>query len=142
MGEASLPSCHCVVLAVDCDAHGAEPGGPAGLTKPQQPAAGSRRAGVPQERRKAKFWRGVTNQVRLRLTQRGGLSSELPPKSRTGVRRAWSVSGYEVHRMFRNTELLKIAALFNVRVAFSHVIACRTPTAYMKDRALRVALFA
>ena len=53
------------------------------------------------------------------------------------------MSGYEVHRMFRNTELLKIAALFNVRVqAFSHVIACRTPTAYMKDRALRVALFA
>ena len=52
------------------------------------------------------------------------------------------MSGYEVHRMFRNTELLKIAALFNVRVAFSHVIAYRTPTAYMKDRALRVALFA
>ena len=38
------------------------------------------------------------------------LCSELPPKSRTGVRRAWSVSGYQVHRMFRNTELLKIAA--------------------------------
>ena len=63
------------------------------------------------------------------IDPKGGLSSELPPKSRTGVRRAWSVSSYEVHRMFRNTELLKIAALFNVRVAFSHVIACRTPTA-------------
>jgi len=41
MGEASLPSCPCIVIAVDCDAHGAEPGSPAGLTKPRAAAAGS-----------------------------------------------------------------------------------------------------
>ena len=82
MGEASLPSCHCVVLAVDCDAHGAEPGGPAGLTKPQQPAAGSRRAGVPQERRKAKFWRGVTN--RNTKTQPRAYSPKIRLKSCRG----------------------------------------------------------
>ena len=48
----------------------------------------------------------VKDQVRLDRSQRGGLCSVLPPKSRTGVKRAWSVSGYQVHRMLRNTERL------------------------------------
>ena len=58
MGEASLPSCHCIVLAVDCDAHGAEPGGPAGLTKPRQPAAEATRAAGYAKAPKVKFLGG------------------------------------------------------------------------------------
>ena len=82
MGEASLPSCHCIVLAVDCDAHGAKRGGPAGLTKPRQPASEARAGGVREKSAESEVWGGSHRANRkdapkIRLKScRGGIAAK------------------------------------------------------------------
>ena len=55
---ASVRSLDHIVFTIHPDDHEAKPGRAAGLTKPRQPAAGSRRAGVPQSAERASFGGG------------------------------------------------------------------------------------